>query len=112
MNKLEEILNTSDDSDFGFLVEVDLRYPDNIKDKTENFPFCPEKRVIHKDKHNEYIEKKPKGYKKAKKFLGDWSDKKNYLFHYRMLKFFVRNDMLVDKNVEIISFKQTKWLEK
>ena len=28
MNKLEEILNTPDDSDFGYFIEVDLRYPD------------------------------------------------------------------------------------
>ena len=31
MNELEEILNNSDDSDIGYLLEVDLKYPDNIK---------------------------------------------------------------------------------
>ena len=50
MNKLEEILNTPHDSDFGYFVEVDLRYPVNIKEKTKNFPFCPEHNVIPKDK--------------------------------------------------------------
>ena len=50
MNKLEEILNTPDDSDNGYFVEVDLRYPDNIKEKTMNFPFCPENKVIRKNK--------------------------------------------------------------
>ena len=29
--KLEDILNTSDDSDIGYSIEVDLIYPDNIK---------------------------------------------------------------------------------
>ena len=48
MNKLEEILNTSDDADIGYSVEVDLRYPDNIKETTKNFPFCPENIVILK----------------------------------------------------------------
>ena len=33
MNKLEEILNTPDDSDIGYFVEVNLEYPDNIKEK-------------------------------------------------------------------------------
>ena len=42
MNNLEEILNTPVDSDIGHFVEVDLRFPDNIKEKTKNFPFCPE----------------------------------------------------------------------
>ena len=34
---LEEILNSSDDSDIGYLVEVDLKYPEKMKYKTKNF---------------------------------------------------------------------------
>ena len=40
--KLEDILNTRDDSDIGYFIEVDLTYPNNIKQKTKNFPFAPE----------------------------------------------------------------------
>ena len=39
--KLEDILNTPDDSDIGYFIEVDLNYPENIKEKTKNFPFAP-----------------------------------------------------------------------
>ena len=38
---LEDILNTPDHSDIGYFVEVDLKYPDDIKEKTKNFPFAP-----------------------------------------------------------------------
>ena len=55
---------------------------------------------------------KPKNYAKSKKLLCDWTDEKKYLVHYTMLKFYVRNGMVVDKSHEIISFKQSKWLEK
>ena len=51
-DKLEEILNTPDDSNVSYFVEVDLKYPENIEEK-KNFPFCPENKVIHKDKYNE-----------------------------------------------------------
>ena len=44
--------------------------------------------------------------------LCDWTDKKNYLVHYRMLKFYVRHGMTVEKIHEVKSFKQSKWLEK
>ena len=69
VNKLEEILNTPDDLDIGYFVEVDLRYPNHIKEEeTKNFPFCLENNVIHKDKYNDYMKKiKPKNYTKAKK---------------------------------------------
>ena len=61
MNKIEEILNTPDDSDNGFFVEVDSRYPDNRKEKTKNFPFFPQNKTIDKDKYNEYMKEiKPK----------------------------------------------------
>ena len=41
-NWLDKILNTPDDSEIGYFLEVDLKYPDNIKQKTKYFPFCPE----------------------------------------------------------------------
>ena len=40
--KLEDILSTPDDSDIGYFIEVDLTYPDNIKQETKHFPFAPE----------------------------------------------------------------------
>ena len=55
---------------------------------------------------------KPDIYTQAKNLICVWSDKKKNLIHYRMLKFFVRHGMIVDKIHEIISFKQSKWLEK
>ena len=40
-----------------------------------------------------------------------WTDRKKNLIHYRMLEFYVRHAMIVDKVHEIISFKQSKWLK-
>ena len=54
---------------------------------------------------------KPENYTKLKKLICDWSDKKKYLIHYRLLKFCVRHGMIVEKIHQIISFKQSKWLE-
>ena len=55
---------------------------------------------------------KPDTYIQASKLICDWSDKKTCLVHYRMLKFYIKHGMIVDKVHEIISFKQSKWLEK
>ena len=111
-NWLEEILNTPDDSEIGYFLEVDQKYPDNIKQKTKYFPFCPENKKINPNKYNEYMNSiKPENYTKSKKLICDWTDKKKYLIHYRMLKFYVRHGMVVEKIHEIISFRQSKWLE-
>ena len=72
MKWLEEILNTQDDGDIGYYVEVDIRYPDNIKEKTKNFPYCPENKIRDKDKYNEYMKEiKPKNYIKSKNLICD-----------------------------------------
>ena len=111
--KLEDILNTPDDSDIGYFIEVDLIYPDNIKEKTKNFSFAPVNKKIDPDNYKYYMKSiKPDTYIQASKLICDWSDKKNYLMHYRMLKFFIRHGMIVDKVHNMISFRQSRWLEK
>ena len=35
MNKLEEKIKTTGDSDIGYFIEVDLKYPDDIKENEE-----------------------------------------------------------------------------
>ena len=109
---LDIILNTLDDNEIGYFFEVDLKYSDNIKEKTKYFPFCPENKQIDPKKNNDYMKSvKPENYAKSKKLICDWTDKKKYLIHYRMLKFYVKHGMVVEKIHEIISFKQSKWLE-
>ena len=111
--KLEDILNTPDDNDIGYFIEADLKYLDNIKEKTKYLPFAPVNKKINPDKFNDYMKEiKPDNYTSTKKLICDWSDKKNYLIHYRMLKFYIRHGMIVDKVHNIISFKQSRWLEK
>ena len=111
--KLEDILNTPDDNDIGYFVEVDLKYPDNIKEKTKNFPFAPVNKKINPDNFSDYMKEiKPDTYVPSSKLICDSSDKKNYLMHYRMLKFYVRHGMIVERVHNIISFKQSRWLEK
>ena len=68
---------------------------------------------INPDNFSDYMKTlKPDTYMRTKKLFRDWSDKKNYVVHYRMLKFYVRHGMIIDKVHNIISFRQNRWLEK
>ena len=110
---LEDILNTPDYSDIGYFFEVDLRYPEKIKEKSINFPFAPVYKKFNANDFSDFMKTiTPDTYTQTNKLICDWSDEKNYLIRYRMLKFCVRHGMVVDKVHEIISFKQSKWLEK
>ena len=57
-------------------------------------------------------EDKPDTYTQTKKLICDWSDKKFYLIFYRMLKLYVRHGMKSDKVHTVISFRQSKFLER
>ena len=84
-----------------------------MKEKTKHFPFCPENKVSPQDKlSNSMNETKPKHYIQNKKLICDWTDKKRYVTQYRIIKFYVKHGMIVDKFHGIISFKQSMWLEK
>ena len=57
MNKLDENLNTPDDNDVAYFMEVDINYPENIKERTNKFPSAPGGKVNHKVKNNDYMKK-------------------------------------------------------
>ena len=42
---LEEILCTEHEGDIGYIVEVDLDYPDQLQDKHSEFPLIPDKQT-------------------------------------------------------------------
>ena len=110
---LEEILNTPDDSDIGYFLEVNLEYPHNIRQKTKYFPFAHENKTISKDDFSPYMQSiMPKNYVSHKKLICDWTDKRNYLIQNRMLKFYIKHGMKINQVHSVISFKQSKWLEK
>ena len=76
---LEQILGTPDDSDIGYFVEVDKKYPNNIREKSE-FSILSSKQVIPNNKDNDNMKKiileNYKKYTKSKKLLCDWTDKR------------------------------------
>jgi hypothetical protein len=39
---LEEVLNTKDDNETGYILEVDLVFPKEIHEKLKQYPPCPE----------------------------------------------------------------------
>ena len=58
---LKEKLNIRDDNDFGYFLEVDLRYLIIIRQKTKPFHFTLENKIVSKDDFNDCMKKnKPK----------------------------------------------------
>ena len=101
---LDKVLNTSDDSDYGYWLICDLEYTNECKERTSNFQLLP---------HRREVENNELGYKqrhstssKSEKLILDQNNKYEHPIHYRMLKFVVKMGIKVTKVHRIIKFKQ------
>ena len=78
---LERILATTNDSEYGFILEVDLHYPDRLHDGHEDFPLAPTKEQIYYkglgERQQELLEVmgETRQYSQGKKLIQTLADK-------------------------------------
>ena len=108
---IEDLLQIPDDNESGFFIECDLEPSEDIKEKTENFPFCPYKTKADPELFSSYINSiLPKNYKPTTKLMCDVKNKNKYMIHYRMFKFYINSGMKITKIHTLYRFKQSPWL--
>ena len=105
------------DSDTGFLLCVDLAYPDEIKEETRYLPLCPANEIITYDQLSPYNKNYLKQFdlkypKKVRKLVASQNDKHKILLHGEALTFYLSRGMQLKKIQTVISFKQSYWLKK
>lgn len=101
------IMNLSDDSETGYIFEVDIHYPESLHRKHNDFPFCAERRQLPKQAFDIIGEKASK----FPKLLLTLLDKEKYVIHYRMLKLALHHGLVLKKVHHILKFKQSLWLK-
>ena len=105
---LEDNLNTDDEGDIGYIVEVDLHYPDDLHDKHSDFPLISDKEPVDPIELSEYQSELKTALNvsnsKIKKLRQTCHSKMNYVTHYRILKFFISNGLKVNKLHRAVKF--------
>ena len=89
---IEEILNTTDDAETGYTVEVDLSFPKEIHERLKQLPPCPETRVPGTKRFSEYqtdLKKRTNSKSKCEKLIPHFHEHKNYCIHNRLFKYVV-----------------------
>lgn len=94
----KKIMNLSNESDVGYLFEVDLEIPQHLHEKFQDYPFCPENGVVP-------------GTNNSKKLLLTLHNKKNYVIHYRMLKLALQQGVILKTVNRVLQFNQSDWLK-
>ena len=88
------INNYGEDSDKGYILEIDVNYPKNLDGFHEDLPFLPERMKIGK----------------CSKLACNLYDKKNYVVHIRSLKQALNHGLILKKFHRVIQFNQEAWL--
>ena len=109
-------LNMDVEGEFGYTLKVDLHYPVNIHDITQDFPLAPEPGNVTFDMFTPFMRDQwerrcefrsgNKGYKPEKKLLMTCRDKIEYVVHFKLLKFYLEMGMEITRIHQVIQFRQ------
>ena len=97
LSKIDEdfIKNYDKDSDKGYILKVDVKYPKNLHDLYGGLPFLPERMKIDK----------------CSKLVCNLYNKKIYVVHIRSLKQALSQGLTLKKIHRVIQFNQEAWLK-
>ncbi|KAL4108153.1 hypothetical protein QTP88_018399 [Uroleucon formosanum] len=91
-----DVMNISDKSCKGYILEVDLHYPKELHDLHSDFPLAPERHFDNKQ---------------LPKLLTTLYDKKKYIIHYETLKLYINLGLKIEKIHRVLEFSQSPWLK-
>ena len=112
LDYLEKIIyDHPKDSDKGYMLEVDLEYPEELHDMHNSYPLAPESLVVQKEWMSEYQLKLVGKSKEVKKLVPNLMDKKKYVVHYRNLQLYLSLGLKLKKIHRALEFTQSKWME-
>ena len=112
----EDLIKYMDhDSDIGYFIECDLHVPESLHDEHFEYPYAMESTEIRENMLSNYQKKLSRELNLrvgGKKLCTTLSDKKKYIVHSKNLKQYIEGGLKLTKVHRVLSFKQSRWLEK
>ena len=108
---LDKIMQTSDESDVGYFVMVDLNYPINLHDCHNDFPLAAEKLKIDTEMLPQYQVELGNKTSHIPKLLETLQSKQNYVCHYSVLKFYCQQGLQVTRLHKTLKFNQSDFVK-
>ena len=110
-----DVNSISEKSPIGYILEVDLEYPDELHYLHNNYSLAPEKLAIPYDMLSDIFKKIADKYEikigDIKKLIPNLGDKANYVVHYKNLQSYLSLGMKLTKIHKVLKFKQSNWMK-
>lgn len=109
----EFIMSLGDEDPTGYVLECDIDYPESLHDAHSDFPMLPENMKISESQLSDYQKEIFTGANgkiqlgDAHKLVPNLYNKRNYIIHYRLLKFALNHGLKLVKVHKVIQFKQS-----
>ena len=104
-----------ENSSIDYILEVDLKYSDELHGLHNDYPLAPEKLEISHNMLSKYCSNIVSEYEikigGANKFVPNLGNKSKYVLHYRNLQLYLSLRMKWIKVHKILKFKQSDWLK-
>ena len=98
----------------GFILEVDLEYPQELHDRHNTYALAPERMVVQKKWMSEYqhgLLGKGMASAEVEKLVPNLRDKNHYVLHYRNLQLYLGLGLQLRKIHRALRFEQSPWME-
>ena len=111
-----DVRSISEKSPIVYILEVDLKYPDELHELHNDYPLAPEKLAVSSDMLSNYCKKNAHKYEikvgDLKKVIPNLANKTNFAVHYRNLQLYLSLGMKLTKIHKVLKFKQSDWIKK
>ena len=105
------LASISDTADTGYILEVDLHYPDELHGAHDDYPLAPESLDIDQTMYSPIQSSMYPPSAPQRKLTPNLRDKSHYIVHYRNLKMYVKLGLVITKVHQVLTFKQSAWLK-
>ena len=102
---------TTKSDDYGYIIEVDLKYPEHLHDSHSDYPLAAEKLKITKEMLSAYSSSLTSNHVTSEKLSSNLYDKTNYVLHYENLRFYLKHGLKLLKVHRILKFRQSAWIK-
>ena len=110
-----DVNSISENDSIGYILEVDLKYLDELHQLHNDYPLAPEKVAIHYDMLSDYCKKIADKYGikvgGVKNLIPNLGDKTNYVVHYRNFQSYLSLGIKLTKIHKVLKLKQSDWMK-
>ena len=111
-----DVMSINEKSDVGYILKVDLEYPDELHDLHNDYPLAPEKLAVTSDMLSNYCKSIADKYDikvgDVKKLIPNLGNKTKYVVHYRNIQLYLSLGIKLTKIHRVLQLKQSDWMKK